>query len=72
MTDIIENVPLTFPLNSRVMKKNGEGPRGVVEEVREEINTSATDRPKLKKYLIKVKWDSGTVSFFAPDALAPC
>jgi len=69
MVESHENVPLVFAVNTRVKKRNGEGPYGVVDEVREEINTSATDRPKAKKYLIRVRWDSGTVSFFAPDAL---
>jgi hypothetical protein len=65
-------VPIVFSPNTRVKKKNGEGSYGTVDEVREEINTSATDRPKAKKYLIKVRWDSGTISFFAPEALEAC
>jgi hypothetical protein len=69
MVESNDTIPLVFAVNTRVKKKSGDGPYGVVDEVREEINTSATDRPKAKKYLIKVRWDSGTVSFFAPDAL---
>lgn len=56
-------------VNDRVRRVSGEGPFGTVEEVREEINTSATDRPRAKKFLVRVRWDSGTVSYFAPESL---
>ncbi len=56
-------------VNDRVRRVSGIGPFGTVEEVREEINTSATDRPKAKKFLVRVRCDSGTVSYFAPESL---
>ncbi len=42
---------------------------GTIMEIREETNTSATDRNRDRRYLVKVKWDNGTTSYCGPESL---
>ena len=60
---------LGMEVNNRVKRKKGEGCHGTIDFIRTETNTSAADRPKDNKYLVRVKWDNGSVSYCSPDAL---
>ena len=57
-----------FKVRDKVKRAGKEGPLGVVTDVREEV-TPASAQHKEKPLLIRVLWDNGTHSFFAPDGL---
>jgi hypothetical protein len=59
-----------FKENDRVRSTRRSGTLGTVDLVRVETNTSrAEGRKKDYKYLIRVKWDSGVLSYFSPESL---
>jgi hypothetical protein len=58
-----------FELNSRVRRKDGKGPIGVVKEVRKELLNHSTLPREESDLMILVRWDNGTESFFSPAGL---
>jgi hypothetical protein len=52
----------------RVKRKNGLGCLGTVKMIREETTKSQNETP-MDALLVKVLWDNGTFSYFAPSAL---
>ena len=57
-----------FKVNDRVKRIKGSGTQGTVMELRYEISTDRADN-KEKAPMVVVHWDSGTISYFAPEAL---
>ncbi len=55
-------------VNDRVKSKDAERCLGVVKEVHEEV-IGTTGDIKDKALMVKVQWDNGTFSYFAPEAL---
>jgi len=59
-----------FKIEERVRRANQTGCDGAVIEVRMELeNAGLNEDAREKGAMIGVKWDNGTVSFLAPDAL---
>jgi hypothetical protein len=56
-------------VGSRVVRSDGSGCGGTVQDVRREITQSAETRDNEKGLLVAVAWDNGTLSYFAPGAL---
>ncbi len=54
----------------RVKRKNRIGTQGTIQEVREEI--IGTTSNKQAGYMIKVAWDNGTISYFDPEGIEAC
>ena len=54
----------------RVKRTTGVGSLGTVKEVRFELeNSGLSEEARQKGAMVGVHWDSGTFSYFAPDAL---
>ena len=71
--DTSESESLTFGdglgVGARVVRCDGHGCQGTVQDVRQEVTQSAETRDNEKGLLVAVAWDNGTVSYFAPGAL---
>ncbi len=52
-------------VDTRVIRAEGEGCRGVVTSVREDPVAKGDERG----VVVGVQWDNGTFSYFTPDAL---
>lgn len=55
-------------VNDRVKRISAPGCYGTVKDVRTEV-TSTTPEQKEKGLMVVVEWDTGTRSYFSPDAL---
>lgn len=59
-----------FKEKDRVRRISGSSSYGTVKEVRFELeNSGLTEEARQKGAMIGVVWDSGTFSYFSPDAL---
>ena len=67
MTEAASN-EVEFKEEDRVRRKGKAGSLGTVLEVRQELTSTSSDTTK-RSILIKVHWDSGTVSYFGPEGL---
>ena len=57
-------------INQRVKRAKRPGCFGIVKDVRTEVTSAREKRDKGKNGLmIRVKWDNGTESYLAPEAL---
>ncbi len=54
-------------VDTRVMRTDGTGVKGVVVSVRED-STGKGDASE-RGVIVGVQWDNGTMSYFTPDAL---
>ena len=58
-----------FNVGDRVKRLEGKEILGVVKEVRAELRKPGQKEAEASEYMIKVLWDSGTESYFGPEAL---
>jgi hypothetical protein len=58
----------TFKIDDRVKRIGRPGCLGTVKVLREEVIGSSGESSKCE-FLIKVQWDNGTLSYFAPESL---
>ena len=64
------SVKCKFKEKDRVRRVAGNWSLGTVKEVRFELeNSGLSEDARQKGAMIGVLWDSGTLSYFAPDAL---
>ncbi|NDC36902.1 MAG: hypothetical protein EBZ48_02490 [Proteobacteria bacterium] len=64
------SVKCKFKEKDRVRRVAGVSSLGTVKEVRFELeNSGLSEEARQRGAMIGVQWDSGTLSYFAPDAL---
>lgn len=59
---------LPLEVGARVMRKQRQGCRGTVKEVRAEV-TATTGETEDRGLMVVVDWDNGTQSYFTPNNL---
>lgn len=64
----MDNQETELKVEDRVKRKNAPGCYGTIREICEEV-TASTGDTKDKALLVKVHWDNGTTSVFAPESL---
>lgn len=58
----------TVKVDDRVRRIGRTAPVGTVKALREEVIGSSGEASK-KDVLVKVQWDNGTLSYFAPESI---
>lgn len=59
-----------YKVEDRVRRVGRPGCDGTIKEIRMELeNSGLSEEAREKALMIGVKWDNGTYSFFAPEAL---
>lgn len=57
-----------YKINDRVRRVKKTGPLGTVKALREEVVGSSGEANR-KEVLVKIQWDNGTLSYFAPESI---
>lgn len=57
-----------FKISDRVRRVKKAGPLGTVKALREEVVGSSGEANR-KEVLVKIQWDNGTLSYFAPESI---
>ena len=67
---MVDSMKCKFKEKDRVRRVSGAGSNGTVKEIRFELeNSGLSEEARQKGAMIGVLWDSGTLSYFSPDAL---
>ena len=65
-----ESATVSVKVDDRVRRIGKPGPIGTVKALREEVVGSSGEADK-KEVLVKIQWDNGTLSYFAPESIEP-
>lgn len=57
-----------FKVNDRVKRIGRSAPLGTVKAIREEVIGSSGEAGR-KEVLVKIQWDNGSLSYFAPESV---